>query len=799
MADTNNNTPFQDDDSLSISFSDILENIIYYRTVFYIVAGAIFGMAVVYALLATPIYKADVLIQVEDKKSSALGGAMQEVAKAFEIQNSPILGQIEIFKSRSVVGRAVDSLFLHTDVTVNNHIPLIGGIVYRLLPKTPDGLAIPPVSWLDVGWGGEDLIFDTYNIPAAYLKKPLFLIVGEKGTWNLYSKDDELLATGKVGVETLSEDGQWQINIKTLRANPGTEFKLVRYSLQSRIEQIIAALNAAEAGKQSGLFRASFEHPNPAFAQRLLNAVSQSYVDQNTERRAEEADKTLKFLSKKLPELADRMNQAETAFSNFRNRESTIDVPGEIKAMLEQSVALEKERMLAEIKRSEMQQRYQPSHPYMKAINSQLAQLKAESATLEKQISLLPQTQQEYLGFARDAEISSKLYMGLQETAQQLQVTKAGTVGNVAVIDYAVIPENPDKPNKLSIVAIGGILGILLGAIGANIVGMMMGNVRDPKKLEEAIGLKMMAILPLAAEQDQAIAEKQGDEPFLLSETRPNATATEAIRSLRVALQFALLNKPRQKVVLVTSAVPGQGKSFIAANLTHLLAASGKKTLLIDADIRRTSLRNYFPIGKAVGLSEVLQEKANLEDVLIYDIKPNLDIIPAGRPANNPGELFVEGRLNEIIEWAAANYDLVMIDSPPVLPVNDSVVLSKLSDVTIFVARQDKVTLHEINESIELFKKSGAMPDGMVFNSFVPSQMRYGLTRYGYYAYRYGGRYGRYGRYGNNQTYDTYGLDTPVNGSAEAPSFKKQIKRSLTKVRSKLQKRLTEALRNIRR
>ena len=103
------------------------------------------------------------------------------------------------------------------------------------------------------------------------------------------------------------------------------------------------------------------------------------------------------------------MNAAETAFSEFRNRESTIDVPGEIKALLDQGVAIEKERMMAEIKKSEMMQRYQPSHPYVKAINSQIKQLKAENNALEKQINSLPQTQQEYLSYARDAEISTKL------------------------------------------------------------------------------------------------------------------------------------------------------------------------------------------------------------------------------------------------------------------------------------------------------------------------------------------------------------------------------------------------------
>lgn len=797
MAKTNNNSSFQEEKGFSISFSEILENLIYYRIVFFIIAGVVFSLSLVYALLATPVYRADVLIQVEDKKSSALGGALQDVSKAFEIQSSPIPGQIEIFKSRSVIGRAVNSLFLHTDVKVENRIPLIGGLIYRLLSKSDDGLAIPPVSWAKFGWGGEDLVFESYNIPASYQKKPLYLVVGEQGCWNLYNDDDQLVATGRVGVETLSEDGQWQINIKMLRANAGTEFKLVRYSLLSRTQQITSRLEAKEAGKLSGLFRVSFEDPNPAFAQRLLNAVSQSYVDQNTERRAEEADKTLKFLTKKLPELADKMSTAETAFSDFRNREATIDVPGEIRALLDQSVAIEKERMLAEIKKSEMMQHYQPSHPYVKAINSQLSQLKAENTSLQKQISSLPQTQQEYLSYARDAEISTKLYMSLLDTAQQLQVTKAGTVGNVAVIDYAVTPEQPAKPNKIMIVAAGGFIGLVLGVLGANILGIIMGNVRDPKRLEEAVGLKMLAILPLSKEQEEALAIKKKYESYLLAEKYPNTPAVEAFRNLRIALQFALINKSRQKVVLITSATPGQGKSYISANLSYLVAASGKKVLLIDADIRRSSLTNYFPIGMAEGISDVLQVKTKLEKVLIKDIYPNLDIIPAGLPANNPGELFVEGLLDEIIQWAAENYQLVIIDSPPVLPVNDSVVLSKMADVTMFVIRQDKVSLHEINESIELFQKSGGVPDGLVFNSFRPSQILYGMAQYGYYSSNHGGRYRSYA--GQNGRYDNYGLVSGgAQGAAERSATTQLVQRLVRGIRGDLQKKLKQIFRRIR-
>ena len=741
MAENINNSPQEDE--VSISFSDFFENILYYRKIFFIVSGFVFAIALIYALFATPIYKADVLIQVEDKKSSALSGALQNVSGALEMQSSPVAGQMEIFKSRNIVGRAVESLFLNTSVSVENRIPMVSGLVYRFLNKTPDGLAIPPVNWIDYAWGGEDLVFDSYIIPQIYLRKPLTLVVAEGGSWNLYDEEDILLAKGIVGINTVSDDGKWLINIKSLKANPGTQFELIQYSLQSRISQIIPRLKTEETGKQSGLFRVSFEDENPYFAQRLLNAISQSYVDQNTERKAEETDKTLKFLNKKLPELADRMDEAESAFSDFRNRETTIDVPGEIKALLDRAVAIETQRLQAEIKRSEMSQRYQSAHPYMKAVNSQLAQLKAENKSIESEISALPETQREYLKYARDAEISSKLYSSLLDTSQQLQVTKAGTVGNVFIIDSAIAPERAARPNKILIVAGGAVIAILLGVIAANVLAYLLGNVRDPKKLEDKSGIKMFSILPLSEEQ-KSFDESDATHSHLLAREKPNSMVVEGLRSLRIAIQFGLMSKPKRKVILITSAVPGQGKSFISANLAYLMACSDKKVLLVDADIRKTSLKHYFAFEKNEGLTDYLQHKINIDHILNKDFYPRLDIISAGKTVRNPGELLLDECFKALIEWAENLYDYVVIDSPPVLAVNDAIVVSKIVDMTLFVARQDFVNFNEINQSLESLYKIGVTPDGMVFNGYTPSMIKYG-TRYGY-GY---GRYGRYGRYGD--------------------------------------------------
>jgi tyrosine-protein kinase Etk/Wzc len=275
--------------------------------------------------------------------------------------------------------------------------------------------------------------------------------------------------------------------------------------------------------------------------------------------------------------------------------------------------------------------------------------------------------------------------------------------------------------------------------------------VRDPKKLEQEVGLTTLAILPVAQEQVDAIEESDDQAVFMLSQAKPTAIPVEALRSLRTSTLFALSEKPRSKVILITSAVPSQGKSFISANLAYLLASTNKRVLLIEADIRKASLRRYMPHNtNDPGLTAVLRHELDIDGAIIKDIYPNLDFLPAGKTVKNPGDMLSSDSMMSLINAMADRYDFVVIDSPPLLPVNDSRSLATASDVTLFVARQEMTSVAEIREAIDIFEKGGSKIDGLVFNGFIPSQIRYGYN-YGY-GYRNYGLYGRYGNYGK-----TYG------------------------------------------
>ena len=762
----NDNRPMvQEEEGLSLV--DILENVVYFKWHFIVVASVVFALSVLYAIMATPVYTADVLIQIEEKKGSSLG-ALNAVAKALDVQQSPVMGEIEIIRSRNVIGRAVEAELAHTSVKVVNRLPLIGGWLARLSQRGSDGLANPLWEWGNIAWGGESLDIDEFAVPERYFGKPFALIAGAEGAWSLMDSEGVTVLQGKAGQSARSSDGQFKLWIAAMKARPANRFEITRYSVPSRINQMLGQMTATETKRQSSILKLTYEDTNPANAARMLNAIADAYLKQNLERRSEEADKSLKFLQEQLPELRKQLEVAEKAFNGFRNREKSIDISGEIKVLLDKAVGFEKLRMESELKRKELLQRYEPNHPTVRALVEQIASIKGESQNLAREISALPNTQQDYIRFARDVEVNNQLYVGLLNNAQQLQVARAGTTGNVAIIDRAVIPERPSRPNKPLTVAIGSLLGILLGFLASQLLAMMSGIVRDPKKLELRTGIQTFAILPLAHEQ----AEFDGvdDKPFLLAHEKPTAMVVEALRSLRTALLFALSETPRAKVVLVTSAAPGQGKSFISVNLAYLLAAAGKRVLLIDADVRRTSIKRYFALPEHPhGLSDVLKDNRPYAELVRHEVHAHLDLLPAGARVKNPGDLFSKQALADTISSAAEMYDFVVIDSPPVLPVNDAAALAKWADVTVFVARQDAVSQAEVAEALSLLTKAGKPVSGLVFNGYIPSTLRYGYG-YGYgYGYRYRKYGGRYGKgYGKGYGYG-YGYDDSESASQKAP------------------------------
>ena len=751
----------------TISIVDLLDNLIYYKWYFFGVTILAIAFSLAYAIMATPIYTADALVQVEEKKGTSMIGALDQVSNASFSQQSPVVGEIEIIRSRTVIGQAVERLKANVGVSVENRMPVIGNWLSRVLDKDEQGLAIAPTQALSYAWGGERLEIGLVRVPQRMNGKPMLLTVAEGRQWVLsLDGTGEVLARGQGSGERFTGmDGQFQFELGAFVARPGTVFRVVVYSLQSEIRRTLSNLTMSESNRRSNLISMKYTSPNPAFSALMLNTIADAYLQQNLTRRSAEADKTLQFLTGELPRLRQELDESEDLLNKFRIESRTVDITFELQELLKVSADLQTQQSQLDLKHKELSIRYDATHPLRRALTAQSNALSLQGQTINDRISRLPVVQQDYLRLARDVKVNNDLYVSLLNNTQQLEIAKAGTVGNVAIIDRALTPEFPTKPQKRLIVVIGMLVGLFLGFLLTQMLGMIAKVVRDPKKLELETGIPTLSIMPLDGEQSSRLMSTD-QAVFMLAKESSDGAGVEALRSLRTALLFALSEKPRSKVILITSAVPSQGKSFISANLSYLLGATGKRALLIDADIRKSSLHRYFAFDtNTPGLSSILRGELTPDAAMIKNAYENLDFLPPGPRVRNPGDLLAGEAIQKVINDLAEHYDFVVIDSPPLLPVHDARALGKAADVSLFVARQDKVSLTEVQDAIDVFGKSGNRFDGVVFNGFVPSRVRYGYGYgygYGKYGRKYGGKYGKYATYGKYGKYYDSGANVPA-------------------------------------
>jgi len=728
------------DSAGGINFSDIFDTVLQRKWLVGAVFLTIFVCGVLYAFVATPIYQADSLIQIEDNKSSASGG-IQEIANVLGAGSSPVSGEVEILRSREVVMKAIQAT--RADVIVEPvRFPIIGSVIAR---RSVNDLATPFFGLTGYAWGGETITLGEFTVPEEYYGHPFILRATSDG-YVVEDEDGARIGEARVG-EPISRPlarSQLLINVTELKARPGTEFVLTRISPVVAYRNIVARLVVAESGKQSNVIRVSFEDPDLNFAQRLVNAISSAYLKQNVERRSAEADQSLQFLQGQLPEIKANVERAENALNKFRTATNTVNIDKATDALLGQAVDVEKSRLELMLKRDEMLQRFRPEHPLVRSIDAQLAATNQAVAKIGEEVQQLPAAQRDLLRLQRDAEVTSQLYITLLNNVQQLKVAKAGTTGNVRIVDFAVRDNRPVAPKKAFVIAFAGVLGLILGFGAAILARVLRPTLSDPEEIERATGMVSFVTVPESRAQEKLDSSKRGKmgrgrivegRSQLLALMQPADPAIESLRSFRTGLAFALMGA-NDKNIVITGATEALGKSFISANLSVLLAAAGKKVLLIETDMRKPQLGTYFGYNSTLGLSDYLVGTVSIEQVIKTDDSwgTNLDVLPAGSPPPNPGELLLSDRFKELITELQQKYDHILLDSAPVLPVGDTLAVARCASTTFLVVRADHSTVREVRDAVRKLESAGVAVKGFIFNGIQRRGIRYGTYKY-YYGY----------------------------------------------------------------
>ncbi|EMH4136452.1 tyrosine-protein kinase Wzc [Serratia nevei] len=677
---------------------------------------AVFG--IIYSLFTTPVYQADSLVQVEKKPGGSLLDNLSQMIPNSQAESTT---EIELIKSRMIIGKAVDDLGL--DVSVERKFfPVFGKGWARLTGSKPQEIEVPRLLVPEILFGEE-----------------LTLTVLDDQSFSLSDGDGEILK-GKFGDLAFGQGVTVVVN--NISAKAGATYYITKKTRLAAINSVLKSLVVTDRGKKTGVLELTLTGESKALVQKTLNSIDENYVLQNVARKSEEAEKSLEFLKEQLPAVRSSLDDAEDKLNSYRKKNDSVDLSLEAKSVLDSIVAVESQLNELTFKEAEISKLFTKEHPAYRALMEKRSTLEKERAKLNKRVATMPQTQQEILRLTRDVDAGKVIYMQLLNKQQELSITKASTVGNVRIVDDAVAQPRPVKPRKTLIVLIAIFLGGLLSVAFVVIKMRMHRGIESPDQLEQE-GFNVYASIPLSEWQQKKdlqirLASRRkvnADSDSLLANGNPADLAIEAIRSLRTSLHFAMM-EAKNNVLMISGASPNIGKTFVSINLAAVIAQSGQKVLVIDADMRKGYLHSLLGIDGGNGLSDVLAQQVSIENAIKKTNVEGMDIIVRGQVPPNPSELLMTRGLGELIDWASQNYDMVLVDTPPILAVTDAAIIGHHAGTALMIARFGVNTVKEVEVSIRRFEQNGTNIKGVILNAVEKKASSY-YGGYGYYHYEY--------------------------------------------------------------
>lgn len=644
-------------------------------TLFFIVIGA------AYSFLATPIYQVNATLQYDKMSQVSLLDQMSDVMP-FANSNSQADSEIEVIKSRMVLGKTVADLNLDTHTA--------------------------PAGFFDRLWGDKaSVAISLYSLPEHLIGEPAILTYLGENRYALHI--DSQTVEGKVS-ELLKQD-EISLLVSSINAEVGQEFTLIKNARYSTIENLRKTLAIAEVGKGTGIISLEIKGADKAENVQILNSIIQNYVDQNTERKKEVTNNTLLFLDEYLPKVKTKLDNYENQLNAFRKKNESIDLSLEAKSALDSALQVEEKLNELTFKEVEIQQLYTRNHPAYQSLLDKRQKLLREKEKISKNIQKLPNTQQQIVRLTRDVESEQAIYNQLVAKQQELSVLNSGITADVRIIDSAESQPNAVAPKKSLILVLATILGFIVGCAYVIAREFFNNKIKGTEDID-ALGVNVYATIPFSNYEKKLIAA--GNQRPLALEN-PADTAVEAIRSLRTSVYFSVMNQGNN-LVMISSASPGVGKSFVTSNMAVVLANAGKKVLLIDTDLRKGRIHKAFGLSNKTGLSEYLAQQDITQPAIHSGVIENLDVICRGKNVTHSSELLMGERFKHLLDTVKGQYDIVVIDTAPILAITDSAIIGKYVGTSLLIAYYGVNTVKDIELSLKRFKQNDIEITGVILN-----------------------------------------------------------------------------------
>ncbi|HEU0198991.1 MAG TPA: GNVR domain-containing protein [Burkholderiaceae bacterium] len=703
-------------------------------------AASVFVLALVlglaYIILATPAYRIDALLQVDERAPTQ--PLMVNRRGMLEPPPHPLQGEIEILRSRELLLRAIAATRYDVDIGVENRFPVVGNWFARHHAASgAPTVAEAPLGLSAFAWGGERLVLDKFEIPPIFYGQEFFIERYRADEWLLFDSDRSHVMRGPFGRDVQLDFGGQPavIKITELVGAPGTRFRVVRNDIADVYADLAKQLQIGEPARQSGVIRLSLEAADRNHATALLNELMQAYLERAVQVHTGDAERSLAFLESQLPQSKRALEKAEEELAGYRSRTRSVNLDQESEAAFAQVVELERTRVQLELKQREMSERLRDNHPDMIMMKNQLNTVRRQLGGLNTKFTRLPRNQRDLVRLEREVTTNAAIYTSILSSIQELKVARAGMMGNARIVDAPRPSARPTRPAPAIVMSIAAGFGAM-GSLGAALLfGTLRPTIRDVDEIESGVGLPSVITVPDSAKQRRAtrwaFPFNSGSKSRLLTLAAPEEPAVESLRTFRMHLTHDP-SAPLSKHILITSATAGVGKSFIAANLAALLGSSRRRVLLVEADMRHPHLQMYFGTPRAPGLADVLSGRERFENIVHREVLPRVDLLMSGVPRDNPADLLSSPRLRALLDELSGEYDHVVFDSVPILPAGDSLAIAQLPVSTFLVARAEHSTVREMQEATRRLTGVGATVKGVVFNG----AKRLRVSNLRYYSYR---------------------------------------------------------------